>query len=1375
MKRLICLSLAALALLPLASPGAQDTYDNHGFITVPPVIDATNFINHGQFSLITFPKPFETFSTLNYTNYGSMGSQPGWRFETTPPDLGGRHMAANFVNFNPGVVQAVDPFVAALNLPCLLALYDPSFVFISATNIITGAGVPASGASVIVGANGWLQLIGSQVDVSDSGLEVVPVWNEFNGTFTTVDRSQFQPDIAIFDQYWVQAAYSATFALDTGALWNGFAANAPGVPRPPSQPVPTTPFPLLTPDADSYIVGLNPFTLTLTNIIGTPTNVLGTNLITLNLFSNLFKGAAFASAPSNFRIDIGFLPSQQPNLANFFQSVSYVFTTQLTNVVNGQFEPATIFVWDTLASDGRFRGLSTNIIGCETTTFRPRNYFVDRTGFVLGGGGNNGYPDPNFFTKTGEYLTDTNVWIDTVTNAIVRAGDFAGYEAFFDNLVTRPSPVAFGNDTNAPGRVRIYADNLNLENARIRGEGQIYLQTKHLVSSRSAVIDCESISLNLGSTNESLTVESVVPNSVQRLRGPIFLWSAVWTNQAILVFTNNYIFSNAPIFFPPGSTNIIGSNVIAILAPVTNNITMGLTATMADGDALQSQLGVTLYELVTKGNDVIFNDTASVVRNFKIDARSFTLNGAINIPGSFPVNPLTLLAPPDEAVQSWNADIAPNLRFFTNNGTLTVFSEARFGDDRAFPYNAFVNNGTITAAGITASSAYYENRGTLITAGAIQFNGTIGKMENGNSSSGNVSSFTGSNVKFNRYSLTANGPLIFNVTNSLADAGPASANTFRLLDGYQLNFKPQLGDLLGTTIEDVMPLTPSIHGARIWAGEDRGASAGGFTNNAAIGQLVLSSQSARPLFRFFGAGAQNGLYVDVLDLSALTAIDSQIQIAANLTIYYAAARLGFTPPPDANGIPQQPEEYLNGRFGGRLRWVPSYAGPNSSRPVVINGQTYYVNKALADSKIIDSDGDGVPNYFDAGCCGDTFAVAPISVNVVGNGQVTPNYNGQKLILGLTYTLFAQPGEGAVFNGWTGSVTTSSPQATFVMTTNLSLTANFSFSPVTATYNGLFYQNDAVRLRQSGSITATTTKNGSYSGSLTLGGSRYSFKGVLNGSGRATNNIPRSGNTTLTVALQAGNDHLTGAVTDGSWIADITATRSLFNAKTNPAPQAGKYTVKLPGSGDVANTAEPLGDSFGTVNVDKGGKIAFSASLADNAKASQSSILSQDGQWPLYLSLNRGKGQMLGWMNFETLGNNDLDGTISWIKEPNATERYYSGGFDLDIAAVGSAYNPALAPLTGFADGQFTLTGGNLASSISSLTALSAANKLTDISSNKLSIKFSTGNGLFSGSILNRGTGKSVKFNGIVLQRQQESPGFFLGTNQTGRVEWKPTP
>jgi len=83
----------------------------------------------------------------------------------------------------------------------------------------------------------------------------------------------------------------------------------------------------------------------------------------------------------------------------------------------------------------------------------------------------------------------------------------------------------------------------------------------------------------------------------------------------------------------------------------------------------------------------------------------------------------------------------------------------------------------------------------------------------------------------------------------------------------------------------------------------------------------------------------------------------------NITIYYAAAKLSFTPPP-ANGVSQEPEEYLNGMFGGHLRWVTNFAGPNSSVDVIINGQTYAVNRALRYSKIIDSNGNGIPNYYD---------------------------------------------------------------------------------------------------------------------------------------------------------------------------------------------------------------------------------------------------------------------------------------------------------------------------------------------------------------------------------------------------------------------------
>ena len=50
---------------------------------------------------------------------------------------------------------------------------------------------------------------------------------------------------------------------------------------------------------------------------------------------------------------------------------------------------------------------------------------------------------------------------------------------------------------------------------------------------------------------------------------------------------------------------------------------------------------------------------------------------------------------------------------------------------------------------------------------------------------------------------------------------------------------------------------------------------------------------------------------------------------------------------------------------GRLRWVRDFAGPNSSVEVLLaNGRTILVNRGLRESRIIDSDGDGLANFFD---------------------------------------------------------------------------------------------------------------------------------------------------------------------------------------------------------------------------------------------------------------------------------------------------------------------------------------------------------------------------------------------------------------------------
>jgi hypothetical protein len=49
-------------------------------------------------------------------------------------------------------------------------------------------------------------------------------------------------------------------------------------------------------------------------------------------------------------------------------------------------------------------------------------------------------------------------------------------------------------------------------------------------------------------------------------------------------------------------------------------------------------------------------------------------------------------------------------------------------------------------------------------------------------------------------------------------------------------------------------------------------------------------------------------------------------------------------------------------IGGHLRWVQTFAGPNSSVAVVIGGQSYEVNRALRFATTIDSNSNGIPNY-----------------------------------------------------------------------------------------------------------------------------------------------------------------------------------------------------------------------------------------------------------------------------------------------------------------------------------------------------------------------------------------------------------------------------
>ncbi|MGH8247131.1 MAG: InlB B-repeat-containing protein, partial [Gammaproteobacteria bacterium] len=68
--------------------------------------------------------------------------------------------------------------------------------------------------------------------------------------------------------------------------------------------------------------------------------------------------------------------------------------------------------------------------------------------------------------------------------------------------------------------------------------------------------------------------------------------------------------------------------------------------------------------------------------------------------------------------------------------------------------------------------------------------------------------------------------------------------------------------------------------------------------------------------------------------------------------------------------------------------------------------------------------------------------SPLTVVIHGRGTVTPNLNGQQLLVGNNYTLTAVPAPGFAFVNWTGGVTSSTARLTFTMQSNLVLEANF---------------------------------------------------------------------------------------------------------------------------------------------------------------------------------------------------------------------------------------------------------------------------------------------------------------------------------------------
>ncbi len=408
---------------------------------------------------------------------------------------------------------------------------------------------------------------------------------------------------------------------------------------------------------------------------------------------------------------------------------------------------------------------------------------------------------------------------------------------------------------------------------------------------------------------------------------------------------------------------------------------------------------------------------------------------------------------------------------------------------------------------------------------------------------------------------------------------------------------------------------------------------------------------------------------------------------------------------------------------------------------------------------------------------NVLAAPQVVIQVVGKGKVLPDLSVQNLTAGTSYTLAAVPDPGQMFAGWTGSISSPLSNLTFVLTSNLTLVATFAASPfvlVSGTYSGLFYEDDEVRQYSAGAFAVTVTPRTNYSARLQIGANRYSFTGFLNSQGQVTNVITRHNDLPLQVELSMGrgdqSDQIFGRVTDGLWVSSLWGERAVFNSKTNPAPYAASYTWLLPGQDGDADL--PAGDGFGTVRVNTAGQVRLAGTLAEGTRISLAVSVFGSGLSPLYIPLYSGRGSLVSWLAFTNRVADDFNGLLSWIKPADTNAHHYAHGFTNECNAIGSVYMPPATSTNlvfAFTNAQVEFVGGDLSSNFTNWIAIGLGERVSNLSSNRLALTFSTASGTFSGSATDPSSGKSRSFNGAVFQKMELGCGFLLGTNRSSRV------
>src|ERR1017187_8135470 len=508
MKQKLLCGLMALVLGPAALGRTPAFYENYGVVQcppeIPPTIDASNFINHAEFfvnftngNILTLPfttPPYETTSTLNYTNdFGAvMSCNTGFRMETYSLQSGQRQRASSL--YNNGTIDCG-------TLGTSNVIFIGGFLF----NLFgTGSGVKClvnasniySPGTINIGFDSLLSLKGENIDLTGGTLAMEnSVFNGINGLFLFNNVS--------FDGYWGLGLANTNF------------------------------YPNHAINPDIY-GSTQPFTQTHI-VTNRAYQVLATQL----------GGPSFLS----YLLDVTITNRTEPLGSN--RTVRAVFLSNTNLAITTKVYLQTNYPFATDPDVVEFSSLITNYLGVTTNFLYLEDSFLTFTNFQLlqDGFAGVGINRPTFIPENYTISTFSPLFFGLpppATNTFIPLGTFTvggdgmvtnqytAYQAIFQPGSVVMGDVAGQNVTNEPGRIELTADNfLTLTQAQISSANYILLKaTNHFGGSSGAQIAAPFVDLYLHSTNGLLSLTNVLVPELPRPIGICDLFSARWTNVA---------------------------------------------------------------------------------------------------------------------------------------------------------------------------------------------------------------------------------------------------------------------------------------------------------------------------------------------------------------------------------------------------------------------------------------------------------------------------------------------------------------------------------------------------------------------------------------------------------------------------------------------------------------------------------------------------------------------------------------------------------------------------------------------------------------------------------------------------------------------------